>query len=136
MLLKERESLGNLNISNNIINNSNNNNLNLNESIQSHFSYKPLKQQLDRNKYYFSIKNDKTKYKNTTNTNNTEYNYSNNKIENILYRMGWKGKGLGKYEQGIIKPLFTKIVGKKGEARIINENDHIDLETYGFKKYN
>lgn len=46
--------------------------------------------------------------------------------ENILFKMGWKGKGLGKFEQGITSPLYTKIIGKKGEAQIINENSIIN----------
>ena len=44
--------------------------------------------------------------------------------------MGWKGKGLGKYEQGILKPLITKVLNKKGESEIINENPHYELDKY------
>lgn len=54
----------------------------------------------------------------------------------ILTKMGWNGKGLGKFEQGIVKPLYTKIVGKKGEAKIINENQNYDFDSYYIKKEN
>lgn len=53
-----------------------------------------------------------------------------NVVENIFYKMGWKGKGLGKFEQGILKPLVTKISNKKGESEIINENPHYELDKY------
>ena len=31
-----------------------------------------------------------------------------NKIKKMMEAMGWKGKGLGKQEQGIINPLIAK----------------------------
>ena len=33
---------------------------------------------------------------------------SENKIKKMMEAMGWKGKGLGKQEQGIINPLIAK----------------------------
>jgi len=35
-------------------------------------------------------------------------NKSDNKIKKMMEAMGWKGKGLGKQEQGIINPLVAK----------------------------
>jgi splicing factor 45 len=33
---------------------------------------------------------------------------ADNKIKKMMEAMGWKGKGLGKQEQGIINPLIAK----------------------------
>lgn len=39
----------------------------------------------------------------------------------MLEKMGWKGKGLGKYEQGIVIPLIGKKTSKN-HGLIINVN--------------
>ncbi len=38
----------------------------------------------------------------------TNESKSDNKIKKMMEAMGWKGKGLGKQEQGIINPLIAK----------------------------
>jgi len=43
------------------------------------------------------------------------------KVKRMLLKMGWKGQGLGKYEQGIVKPLIAKKTSEKYGV-IINSN--------------
>lgn len=47
-----------------------------------------------------------------------------------MERLGWKRTGLGKFEQGILHPLWTEVKGKRGEGRIINNNINYDCESY------
>ncbi|CDW78893.1 dna-damage-repair toleration protein drt111 [Stylonychia lemnae] len=47
-------------------------------------------------------------------------NRSDNKIKKMMEAMGWKGKGLGKQEQGILNPLVPKLTD--GNAAIIEES--------------
>ena len=87
----------------------------------------------DLNRLNTNYDNTSSYKKQEENQNNLSYNNLKNKtniVENILYKMGWKGKGLGKYEQGILKPLITKVLNKKGESEIINENPHYELDKY------
>lgn len=43
------------------------------------------------------------------------------KVKKMLVKMGWKGQGLGKYEQGIVTPLIAKKTSDK-YGIIINAN--------------
>ena len=65
----------------------------------------------------------------------------------MLEKMGWKGQGtqlsylnliylvgLGKYEQGIIQPLFAKKTNNK-QGVIINRNVEPDMIDFNIKDY-
>ena len=50
--------------------------------------------------------------------------------KSMMERLGWNGKGLGKYEQGIINPLLMKKLGTRGGGKIINDNPDYDPDLY------
>jgi hypothetical protein len=56
------------------------------------------------------------------------------KVKNMLLKMGWKGQGLGKYEQGIVTPLIVKKTGEKFGI-IIDSNTKIEERKINIKNF-